>query len=181
MTIRKVLHRRRLRLKDRDYSLDGAYYVTLVVQDRNRCFGELINSEKKLNEYGKIVTRQFEWMQQQYQYVEIPVWVVMPEHIHALIEIRKGQVATDPDQSSSTDSHPTDKIKPLPELIGALKTTSSKKIHEAGLAGFRWQRSYHEHIIRDNVDYSRIYNYIANNPLGKAGRDRPQSTNKEKI
>lgn len=56
------------------------------------------------------------------------------------------------------------KIKPLPELIGAYKTTVSKRIHLAGDMTFRWQKSYHEHIIRNNWALNRIKHYIQTNP-----------------
>lgn len=59
----------------------------------------------------------------------------------------------------------TIKIKPLPELIGAFKTTSSKWIHRTGFIDFQWQKSYHDHIIRNTEELDRIREYINNNPL----------------
>jgi len=58
----------------------------------------------------------------------------------------------------------TIKIKPLSELIGALKTTSSKWIHRNGFNNFKWQRSFYDHIIRDEKSYFVIQNYINQNP-----------------
>jgi REP element-mobilizing transposase RayT len=65
------------------------------------------------------------------------------------------------------------KIKSLSELIGAYKTTTSKQIHLIEAAGsnqffskpFRWQRSFHDHIIRNEEALMRISNYIENNPV----------------
>ncbi len=65
------------------------------------------------------------------------------------------------------DVKPTDqpiKIKPLDQLLGAYKTTTSKLIHLAGLPEFKWQRSYHDHIIRAEDSYDRIIAYIHSNP-----------------
>ena len=56
------------------------------------------------------------------------------------------------------------KIKSLSELMGAYKTTVSKQIHLAGYTGFAWQRSFHDHIIRDEKSYENISNYIIDNP-----------------
>ena len=56
------------------------------------------------------------------------------------------------------------KIKSLSELTGAHKTTSSKYIHLVGLTEFRWQRSFHDHIIRNHESYQNIVNYIETNP-----------------
>jgi REP element-mobilizing transposase RayT len=56
------------------------------------------------------------------------------------------------------------KIKPIPELIGAFKTTSSKMIHLSGNRNFKWQKSFYDVIIRDDESYQRISEYIINNP-----------------
>jgi hypothetical protein len=56
------------------------------------------------------------------------------------------------------------KIKPLSELIGAYKTTVSKQIHLTGFIEFKWQRSFYEHIIRDEESLVKISDYIFNNP-----------------
>ena len=56
------------------------------------------------------------------------------------------------------------KIKPLTELIGAYKTTVSKRIHMAGDMEFKWQNSYHDHIIRKMRSLNRIKHYIETNP-----------------
>lgn len=56
------------------------------------------------------------------------------------------------------------KIKSLSEIVGAFKTTSSKLIHEAGFLDFYWQRSFHDHIIRNDKAYQNISNYIDLNP-----------------
>ena len=49
--------------------------------------------------------------------------------------------------------------------MGAYKTTTSKQIHLNGNKTFAWQRSFHDHIIRDEKSFNRISNYISDNPL----------------
>jgi putative transposase len=56
-------------------------------------------------------------------------------------------------------------VKPLPQIIGAFKTTSSKLIHSAGGVSFRWQKSYYDRIIRNEKELQNIRQYIRNNPL----------------
>ena len=56
------------------------------------------------------------------------------------------------------------KIKSLSELIGAYKTTVSKQIHLAGEERFNWQKSFHYRIIRNEMEFGRIINYIDDNP-----------------
>ena len=118
-----------------------------------------------LNEYGTIAEKQWYWLGKQYPYVVLHAFVVMPNHIHGIIEInRSGIKSSDPF-----------KIKPLSELIGAYKTTVSKQIHllecrdrSRPVLTFAWQRSFYEHIIRDEKTLETISVYINNNPLNWA-------------
>ena len=114
------------------------------------------NSSQKimqLNEYGKIVDVQLDWLSNQYEYVKIHSKVVMPNHVHAVLEIDRSLV-----------SGKEIKIKSLSELVGAFKTTSSKLIHRAEFLEFKWKRSFHDHIIKTSRSYQNIVNYITDNP-----------------
>jgi REP element-mobilizing transposase RayT len=90
-------------------------------------------------------------------------WIVMPNHVHAIIRIDAGFVG-------AVREPPVDgrekKIKPLGELVGAFKTVSSKKINQMrGTPGeIFWQRNYYEHVIRGENELERIRNYIYFNP-----------------
>ena len=52
----------------------------------------------------------------------------------------------------------------MSELIGVFKTTPSKRIRESGLAFFKWQRSFYDHVIRDDEDLNRIREQVRDNP-----------------
>jgi len=65
----------------------------------------------------------------------------------------------------------TIKIKPLDQIIGAFKTTSSKLIHQTGNRSFAWQRSYYDRIVRDKEALYCIRQYIKNNPCNPANND----------
>ncbi|MDD4611147.1 MAG: hypothetical protein PHU73_04330 [Patescibacteria group bacterium] len=175
------------RLKEYDYSQDGWYFITICVKNRIECFGEIKNGEMKLNECGEIVNQQWLWLEKQYYYVRLDEYVVMPNHCHGILIIdhsrrdRSRPVPTTdlspdnlhPDRSrpvpttdlSANDFQPNNKIKSLSELIGAFKTTSSKIIHQNGKEDFAWQRSFYDHIIRNENLLNRIREYIRNNPL----------------
>ncbi len=150
------MHKRRksIRLKDYDYSLPGYYFVTICAHDRIHCLGDIIDGKMVLNLYGKIVREQWTWLSEQYSYLELDQWVIMPNHVHGILHM----VGNGRDRSLHT------KIKTLSELIGAFKTTSSKRIHQAGLLKFRWQKSFYDHIIRNEINLNRIREYIINNP-----------------
>ena len=90
-------------------------------------------------------------------------FVVMPNHIHGIIEINRSHIVGTGRDLSLQYPTPT-KIKSLSELMGAYKTTTSNKIHLLGFVDFYWQRSFHDRIIRDEKSYKMISHYIRNNP-----------------
>jgi len=136
----------------------------------------------RLNSFGRIAEKQWHWLAHQYPYVALHAFVVMPNHIHGIMQINRSMiddsnnhanvrgVGTGRDLSLHHEHHEHDeqhhpiKIKSLSQLIGAYKTTTSKQIHLAGNTQFAWQRSFHDHIIKNNTAYWNIYDYIANNP-----------------
>lgn len=110
---------------------------------------DLSDAKMNLNEYGKIVDEQIIWLQEQYQYAEIHNYVIMPNHVHMIIEIDRNKLLAGT-EGPARELYVRDKeikVKSLSSLIGAFKTTSSKKIHQFGFADFAWQRSFHDHII----------------------------------
>lgn len=162
-------NRKRLRLKNYDYSKPGAYFITICVKNRKCVFGEIRNGKMFLNEWGKIVHQQWEWLHHQYDYLIMDEFVVMPNHFHAILIIADNIAGNGRDRSlqnvyCNQSPQQPQKIKPVPELIGAFKTTSSKLIHQSGLPNFKWQKSYYEHIIRNEHSMQRIRKYIIENP-----------------
>jgi len=139
------------RLKGFDYSSDRIYFVTSVVKNRISCFGVLEDGTIKLNQFGEITMQQMRWLPEQYPYVRLHEFVIMPDHVHALIEI---------DQTRFKG-----KIKSLSELMGAFKTRSSKFIRLAGLNDFQWQTSFHDRIVRNHGEIDHITKYIRDNPM----------------
>ena len=167
-----VKSRKPNRLAGYDYSQDGAYFFTSVVQDRHCCLGEVCEGVMNLNVYGKIAEERWFWLAEQYPYVRLHAFVVMPNHVHGILEIDRSMIGpqhlgTGRDLVVGTGrdlSLPPIKIKSLSELKGAYKTTVSKHIHLAGMPEFAWQRSFHDHIIRDESAFHRISQYILDNP-----------------
>ncbi len=137
-----VARRKNIRLKDYDYTQPGAYFVTICTHHRLCIFGEAVQGEIKLNEGGHIVQACWNWVFDQYPYVDQDVSVIMPNHFHAVISITECR--------GGSRTAPT-KIKNLGSLIGAFKTVSTKQINEKrNTPGLQvWQRNYYEHIIRN--------------------------------
>ncbi len=88
-------HRRSIRLKGYDYSSEGAYYVTIVAQGRECLFGEIVDGEMHLNEYGEIVQKWWNEIPIHFPNVKLGAFVIMPNHVHGIIYIieeRRGEV-----------------------------------------------------------------------------------------
>jgi putative transposase len=150
--------RKLIRLPGFDYSLKRYYYFTICVKSHSCCFGRVYDGAMILSRQGNIALDQWRWLGDQYPFIELVSFVIMPDHIHGIIRI-------DPDYYNHFSwIGPYPKIKPLPELIGAYKTTVSKKIHITGDEFFKWQKSYHEHIIRNMRELNIIKKYIIENP-----------------
>ncbi len=90
-------HRRSLRLKGYDYSQAGAYFVTICVQDHQCLFGTVEDGEMRLNRYGEAVTKAWEDLPAHYTAVELDAFVVMPNHVHAIVVLGDLTVPTGAD------------------------------------------------------------------------------------
>ncbi|ALJ00798.1 transposase [Rufibacter tibetensis] len=165
--------RKRNRLLGFDYSQDAFYFVTCCVKEMACVFGEVINEEMHLNQFGQIAERQWFWLLEQYPYLSSHAFVVMPNHVHAILEINKqGVLMLGEDQECEGTGRDLSvllswggrKVKSLSQIMGAYKTTTSKLIRLAGMPDFAWHRSFHDHIIRDEKSFRNIKHYIENNP-----------------
>jgi len=146
------------RLKEYDYSQNGAYFITVCTKNHSELFGHIVGDAALgvptvyLSECGKIVRGQIENIPKANPIVRIPYQVIMPNHIHMILVIEMKNENGTPKAASPTKAL-------VPVIINALKGLSSKSI------GFPiWQRSFHDHIIRNQDDYNRIAEYIENNP-----------------
>jgi REP element-mobilizing transposase RayT len=128
-----------------------------VVNEHIHSFGTISDNKIKLSVNGNIAMERWIWLGRQFPYLGLISFVVMPDHIHGIIFINSDYYTKRPGVEIL-------KIKPLPELIGAYKTTVSKQIHAQGDVDFKWQNSYHDHIIRNDWELIRIKRYIDNNP-----------------
>jgi len=144
--------RKIIRLQKYDYSQPGYYFVTICVQDRICCFGEIIKGEMVKNNFGNIVEQQWLWLKENFPYVDLDEFIVMPNHFHGILIIKPKRNGLDRS------------LLPLFNLIGAFKTTSSKLIHQTGLTDFSWQKSFYDHVIRQDESLDKIREYIRNNP-----------------
>jgi putative transposase len=80
-------HRRSIRLRGYDYRAVGAYFITIVVQDRACLFGEVVDGEMRLSEAGRMVERWWLELNRRFPHVLTDAYVVMPNHFHGIVVI----------------------------------------------------------------------------------------------
>ena len=87
-------YRRSTRLPDYDYTSAGAYFVTLVTQGRECLFGEVMDGEMVLNEWGRLAKNEWWRLGQRFDQVSIDETIIMPNHIHGIcaLECWPGQI-----------------------------------------------------------------------------------------
>ena len=81
---------KRTRLVGFDYTTPGGYFVTVVVKDRTCVFGDVANGKCSLNPFGAIVAKQWRWLHDQYPYLMMDEFIVMPNHFHGIVNISVG-------------------------------------------------------------------------------------------
>lgn len=149
----KLPQRKSIRLKDYDYSQAGFYFVTICTKDK-KClfwkvgatFGRQFNNPQ-LTQYGKIVDLEVNKINNIYENVELNKYVIMPNHIHLIIILHN--------VNGRSKTAPT-----ISRIIQQFKGSISKQL------GFSvWQKSFYDHIIRDEQEYIKICEYIQENPI----------------
>ena len=151
----ELFERKRTRLKNYDYSSAGVYFVTICSKDKKPIFSNIVGDGNPdvpkviLYRYGEIIKKNLDYMNEVYNHIEINNYVIMPNHIHMLISVY--------DDGTSRSPSPTNEI--IPSFVGTFKRFVNKEIGENV-----FQRSYYDHIIRDERDFLGRWKYIENNP-----------------
>jgi REP element-mobilizing transposase RayT len=162
-------HRCSVRLKDYDYSRTGAYFLTICTRDKECLFGEIINGEMHLNNFGMIVEQQWLKTPELRPQTELDAYVVMPNHFHAILLIDDSRAGA---WAGRVQYAPTARkfLSPsqtLGAIIRGFKSAVTTRINGIQqLSGLLvWQRNYYEHIIRSEQALNKIREYISASPL----------------
>lgn len=146
------------RLKQFDYSQNGAYFITICTHNRKEILSQINAGDgspvPKLTIYGDIVLKLINEISNKYPNVIVDKYVIMPNHIHIILAIINHNGTGDPSPTISN-------------IVAWLKYTSTKEMNSLKKsAGTRiFQRSFYDHIIRNEADYLNIWQYIEDNPL----------------
>ena len=167
-------NRRSLRLREYDYRATGAYFVTVCTKDRVSLFGEIDHGNMVRNEFGDIVVVCWSDLPHHFPSIQLDCFIVMPNHIHGLIEITDERAKIDvgaqhaaPVRSAPLHYSPRNvQPKSLAAIMRSFKSASARRINiSSGTPGAAlWQRNYYEHVVRDDAELERIREYIVNNP-----------------
>jgi REP element-mobilizing transposase RayT len=150
--------RKRNRLKDHDYSRSGAYFVTICTKNKQNILSNIVGgdvldapSRVKLSQYGQIANKYINKLNDFYDHITVTHYVIMPNHIHFILFVfENGASRTSPPTQHSMTSR----------FVSTFKRFCNKEYgHNI------WQRSFHDHIIRDKKSYEKIAKYISENPL----------------
>jgi putative transposase len=162
--------RRSIRLRGYDYSLSGAYFVTICIDGGFCLLGDIVNGQMHENSAGSMIRNCWQTLPDRFIGVDIDSTVVMPNHLHGIIFL-KGDDSTRASSSSSEDKAATRAAPTLGDIIGALKSISTNGylcgIHDECWPAFEnrlWQRNYWERIIRNERELKAIRQYIWDNP-----------------
>ena len=143
------------RLTDYDYSQEGCYFVTLCTQGRAQRFQMERSAGNDLCAVpNQILHKWIQETQNKYPNITIDKYVIMPDHIHLIVRIKERHAG-----------------RSLQDVMGFFKTMTTNEyiryVKAGGLPAFEkklWQKSYYDHVIRNQRDYNEIWEYIENNP-----------------
>ena len=148
--------RKPTRLKDHDYSQNGAYFITLCVQDRRPILSRIPVGEglaspvPELLPFGKIAQTQLLELPVRYPGLTIDRYVIMPNHIHILLRL---------ENAGGASPSPT-----VSEIVGVFKSLTVRECKKLAPTEKVFQRSFYDHVIRDENDYRTRWEYIDSNP-----------------
>ena len=155
--------RKKIRLQGYDYSQPGYYFITICVEGRHEMLGEVVVGQGlcscRLSALGEIAQTELHKLEIRYANMTIDKQVIMPNHIHAIIKIARREQSPRPTT--------------MMDMICAYKSITTKCYNKIfGISGKAfWQERFHDHIIRSEEDYQRIWQYIDENP-SKWAEDR---------
>ena len=145
--------RKNIRLKGYDYSQSGAYFITFCVKDRHNLLWEndagagMHIVRPQLSDAGRVVDTAINNIHKKYESVCVDKYVIMPNHIHIILFLQG-------------DSGRAMRAPTVSTIINQMKGYVTKKI------GFSiWQKLFYDHVIRNEVEYQKIWDYIDTNPL----------------
>lgn len=150
---------------------DAVYFVTFCTHRRAHYFGEIRNGQMVLSAVGIQLTAEIEKVKDYYPYAEIPVYVIMPDHVHLIAAIHPRRDAIhrvrEPDNRVQAGGITGNKNPMLNESLATVMRGLKARVTQFARQNnipFKWQPRYHDRIIRNRNEKIRITKYIEQNP-----------------
>ncbi len=154
--------RKNYRLKQFDYSSEGAYFITICTKNRECILSEIsgfpfTNCENLytaesfkhiLTDIGVIAEKGIQGIPHIYKNVTVDYYTIMPNHIHLLLSIRSDVCGNSVNTA------------PVGQIINHLKGFVTKAVGKS-----IWQKLFYDHVIRNQEDYAQTAKYISENPV----------------
>jgi putative transposase len=157
--------RKNNRIRDYDYSQNGAYFVTICTEGRRNLLSVIVGEglcalpRNELSVIGGESKKSIKYINENNKNIIIDKYVIMPNHIHMIVMINN--------EEGENETHAGgDGTPPLQYIIGRLKSYTTQRYNEINSKkknNILWQRSFHDHIIRNEQDYLEIWDYIDTN------------------
>ncbi len=146
--------RKRIRIPDFDYSQEGVYFITICANKRKSLFGRVTGGDVfhppsvVLSDLGKIVRDNIPRICSTYTGVFVDHYIIMPNHIHMLLRITG---------DACSPNGTRDKML-VPKILQSYKASVSRQASTKYAPV--WQSRYYDHVVRNEQDYLRIWEYI---------------------
>lgn len=158
-----------------NYGIAGSYFITICTKGRKHFFGEIIKGKMYLAPAGILADVLWHEIPHHAKNVELGAFQVMPNHLHGIlilnnnlldaVETRHGLSlqSEQPPISPAQQRFQNQGKNTVSSIIGSYKSAVLKHTNRLGIE-FAWQSLFHDHIIRDDLEYQRINDYIESNP-----------------
>lgn len=170
-------YRKSPRAKWLEYN-EGVYFLTICTLNHVHYFGSIVDGEMCLSAVGAFLQNELEHVEQHHPHVSVLQYVVMPNHVHAIVEIGE-KISNHATRCDSENTNHATRCVPtceervgkkiqcgkrplLSSFVGSLKAAVIRYAHSIAIP-FAWQTRYHDHAIRGVDDCNKISAYITNN------------------
>ena len=183
-------HRRSIRIKHHDYSSPGWYFITICTKDRECLFGDVVHDKMELSQIGTMVEQCWLKIPDHFSTVGIVPFVIMPNHLHGIIEIQRknlphskgqkdcrGLIHQTLEKNRPQHDHQSNELSgysdwilmrtpgvTLGKIVRFFKASATRKIRDDTTVYFSWQKNYYEQIIRNQREFFQKKRYIRDNP-----------------
>ena len=135
-----------------DYSQEAVYFVTICSHQHKCIFGEVLktgcNNVFSPSRIGELVEENFFRLPERFPEFSLIHFSLLPNHLHFLTMKNKAD---------------HDTAKSVSDLVGAFKSLSDRAVRNEMSVIRIWQKSFHDHIIRDEKDFQTHWLYIEEN------------------